>query len=316
MFHIKSIISICLAMTVLLACSTKTPPTADNVDVDTMPMEATASMDEASAPVEETAAMDEAPSPIEETAAMDEAPAPVEETAAMGEAPAPVEKTAAVDEAPAPVEETATMDEVPAPVVVAAKPKATAPLTEKQLRGGPGDPIIGEAKAVLCTGCHGPAGVSMDPLIPKLAGQYGKYIAKQVRNYQASIRTHQIMGAIAASVSDEDLADMGAYFGTQTIMKGDKPSNNQVGKNLFENGDLSRMLVPCNNCHGVTGKGQNPRNSLFPVIGGQHKEYLYGQLINFKKGTRNNSPGGVMNIMVQRLTDAELEALADYVSGL
>ncbi len=187
---------------------------------------------------------------------------------------------------------------------------------EINLRAGPGDPVAGEEKAELCKGCHGQNGVSMDPLIPKLAGQYGKYIAKQVRNYQASIRTHQIMGAIAASVTDEDLADITAYFGVQPMMHGDTPSSNQVGKNLFENGDLSRMLVPCNNCHGATGKGQNPRNSLFPVIGGQHKDYLLGQLTNFKKGTRNNSPGGVMNIMVQRLTDAELEAIADYVSGL
>ncbi|MDX8386046.1 MAG: c-type cytochrome [Gallionella sp.] len=299
MFHIKSIISICLAMTVLLACTTKTPPSADSTDGEVMSMDASASMDESTAPAEEMAAMDESPAPVEETATMDEA-APVEETAA------------AMDESAAPVE-------VAAPVAVAAKPKAAAPaasLSDLQLRGGPGDPVVGEAKAALCMGCHGVTGNSMDQLIPKLAGQYGKYIAKQVRNYQASIRTHQIMGAIAASVSDEDLADMSAYFGTQTMMKGDAPSNNQVGKNLFENGDMSRMQVPCNNCHGATGKGQNPRNSVFPVIGGQHKGYLLGQLRNFKKGTRNNSPGGVMNIMVQRLSDAELEALADYVSGL
>jgi len=55
---------------------------------------------------------------------------------------------------------------------------------------------------------------------------------------------------------------------------------------------------------------------MYPVIGGQHKEYLLGQLLNFKKGARNNSPGGVMNTIVHRLSDAELEALADYVSGL
>jgi len=76
------------------------------------------------------------------------------------------------------------------------------------------------------------------------------------------------------------------------------------------------MLVRCSNCHGATGKGQNPGNPMYPVIGGQHKEYLLGQLLNFKKGARNNSPGGVMNTIVHRLSDAELEALADYVSGL
>ncbi len=79
---------------------------------------------------------------------------------------------------------------------------------------------------------------------------------------------------------------------------------------------MSRMLVACAQCHGVTGKGKTPDNAAFPVLGGQHKDYLLGQLINFRLGDRSNSPGGVMNIMVQRLNDTELEALAEYISGL
>jgi len=187
---------------------------------------------------------------------------------------------------------------------------------ETKLRIGPGDPIAGKSKAELCYGCHGEDGNSTNPLFPKLAGQYGIYIAKQVRNYQASIRTHQIMGEMAASVSDEDLADISAYFASQPMMKGATPSSNQVGKKMFENDDLSRMMVRCNSCHGATGKGQNADNPMFPVIGGQHKDYLLRQLLSFRKGDRNNSPGGVMNITVRKLSDAELEALADYVSGL
>ena len=211
----------------------------------------------------------------------------------------------------------ASTEKTPAKQTSTAAPVAAIEIVdETTLRSGPGDPVAGSEKAELCKGCHGPDGNSWDPLIPKLAGQYGKYISKQVRNYQASIRTHQIMGAVAASVTDEDLADIAAYFASQPMMKGDAPSNNQVGKDLFEKGDLSRMMVPCNNCHGATGKGQNPRNPVFPVIGGQHKGYLLGQLISFKKGNRNNSPGGIMNITVQRMSDAELEAIAEYVSGL
>jgi cytochrome c553 len=187
---------------------------------------------------------------------------------------------------------------------------------EIKLRSGPGDPVAGKSKAELCFGCHGEDGNSIEPLIPKLAGQYGIYIAKQVRNYQASIRTHQIMSAVAASVSDADLADISAYFASQPVMKGASPSSNPIGKKLFENDDLSRMMVRCNNCHGAAGKGQNPRNPVFPVIGGQHKDYLLRQLLGFRKGDRNNSPGGVMNITVERLSDAELDALAEYVSGL
>lgn len=187
---------------------------------------------------------------------------------------------------------------------------------ELRLRIGPGDPVAGKDKASLCYGCHGEDGNSVDPTIPKLAGQYGIYISKQMRNYLASTRSHQVMSGMAGSVSDGDLADISAYFASQPIMKGAHPSDNKLGKKLFENDDLSRMMVRCNSCHGATGKGLEPGNPVYPVIGGQHKEYLLAQLISFRKGARNNSPGGVMNITVHRLSDAELEALADYISGL
>ena len=187
---------------------------------------------------------------------------------------------------------------------------------ELKLRIGPGDPVAGRDKAALCYGCHGEDGNGTDPQYPKLAGQYGIYIAKQMRNYLASTRSHQVMSGMAASVSDADLADIAAYFASQPIMKGARPSNNKLGKKLFENDDLSRMMVRCNSCHGAAGKGLDPGNPVYPVIGGQHKEYLLAQLINFRKGARNNSPGGIMNITVHKLSDAELEALADYISGL
>jgi len=187
---------------------------------------------------------------------------------------------------------------------------------ELKLRIGPGDPVAGKDKAALCFGCHGEDGNSTDPQYPKLAGQYGIYIAKQIRNYLANTRSHQVMSGMASSISDADLADISAYFASQPIMKGAHPSNNKLGKKLFENDDLSRMMVRCNSCHGATGKGMDPGNPVYPVIGGQHKEYLLAQLINFRKGARNNSPGGIMNITVHRLSDAELDALADYISGL
>ncbi|NOU01245.1 MAG: c-type cytochrome [Gallionella sp.] len=211
----------------------------------------------------------------------------------------------------------------PVPAAVPAVTNASTPVADYtstaalKLRGGKGDPVAGADKAALCQGCHGEEGISTEPLIPKLAGQYGNYIAKQVRNYQAGIRTHQIMGAVAATVTEDELADIAAFFANKPMMSGGgSGANNQLGKDLFLNGDMSRMLVACAQCHGVTGKGKTPDNSAFPVLGGQHKDYLLGQLINFRLGDRSNSPGGVMNIMVQRLNDNELEALADYIAGL
>jgi cytochrome c553 len=182
-----------------------------------------------------------------------------------------------------------------------------------KLRSGAGDPVAGKDKSQLCQGCHGEVGIGVEGLTPSLAGQYGKYIAKQLRNFQSGTRTHQIMSAIAATISDDDLADIAAYFASRDKMKGGG-SNNKLGENLH--GDMSRMMVACVNCHGTNGKGKSPGNPVFPVIGGQQKDYLRGQLINFRAGDRSNSPGGVMNIITQNLTDEELDALADYVSGL
>lgn len=241
--------------------------------------------------------------------------------------PASASAVTAESSAPAPTQ----VATAPAPSVTTPPPKTvsadtlkthTAAITQEEdsaeaikERSGPGDPIAGREKSELCQGCHGEEGVSAEPTAPKLAGQYGPYIVKELRNFQAGIRTHQIMSDVAKTINDEDLADIAAYFASRKKMKGNG-SDNKLGQELFLHGDMSRMMVACVNCHGVNGKGKTPTNPVFPVIGGQHKDYLRIQLTNFRAGDRTNSPGGVMNIITQRMTDAELEALADYVSGL
>lgn len=179
----------------------------------------------------------------------------------------------------------------------------------------PGNPVVGKVRSQLCQGCHGEDGNSAETEIPKLAGQYAKYIAKQLRNYQSGTRTHQIMSAMAATISDVDLADISAFFAGQPKMHG-TGSNNSLGKNLFLHGDRSRMLLACVNCHGVNGKGLTPNTSMFPVIGGQYKDYLRAQLISFRKGVRTNSPSAIMNRVTRSMTDAEIDALSEYIAGL
>jgi cytochrome c553 len=185
-----------------------------------------------------------------------------------------------------------------------------------KIRSSTGNSAVGKDRSQLCQGCHGEEGISFEPLAPKLAGQYSDYIVKQVRNYQAGVRTHQIMNAMAATLTDEELIDIGNYFASRTMMKGEGGIANPIGKNLFLHGDIKRMVVACVNCHGVNGKGLTPHTSAFPVLGGQHKAYLQGQLVNFRSGIRSNSPGAIMNRITKNLTDAEIDALADYVSGL
>jgi len=184
-------------------------------------------------------------------------------------------------------------------------------------RIGNGNPVAGKSKSTLCQGCHGEDGLSLENLIPHLAGQYATYIAKQLRNFQSGARKHQIMSVMAKTINDFDLADIAAYFASQEKMQGGGWGDNPVAKKLFLKGDMTRNIRPCVSCHGVNGKGKAPNITTFPVIGGQHKAYLRAQLINWRKGERtNNSPDDVMNIIVKSLTDPEIEALTDYISGL
>ncbi|MEO8343223.1 MAG: c-type cytochrome [Gallionella sp.] len=200
-----------------------------------------------------------------------------------------------------------------APPTVSADTDMESPEAIK-LRSAPGDPVEGREKSQLCQGCHGEYGNSTEPIIPKLAGQYAKYIAKELRNYQAGTRSHQIMNAMAATINDDDLADIAAYFSSQDKMEGDGSPDNPIGKELFLHGDISKMRLACVICHGVNGKGVDPKISMFPVIGGQHKEYIRRQLVNFRDGSRTNTPNGIMNRVAASLTDLEINSLAEYVS--
>ena len=185
----------------------------------------------------------------------------------------------------------------------------------KPIQPRTGDPVSGKPKSLLCQGCHGEDGNSLSTLVPKLAGQNAGYISKQVHNFQAGLRKHAIMNDLAVTVNDEDLADIAAYFESRPKMKGEG-SDNKAGKKLFLHGDISRTVVACINCHGQNGKGPEPNSSMFPVIGGQNKDYLSRQLINFREDDRTNSPNSIMNKITRKLTDDELEALAEYISGL
>jgi cytochrome c553 len=185
----------------------------------------------------------------------------------------------------------------------------------KTIQPRTGDPVAGKNKSQLCQGCHGEDGNSLATPIPKLAGQDAAYIAKQIHNFQTGTRKHRIMSDLATTVNDDDLIDIAAYFSSRNKMKGDGSAGNKIGKDLFLNGDASRKIIACVNCHGAAGKGLEPNTSTCPVIGGQHKDYLHRQLTNFRSGDRSNSPNGIMNGMTKSLTDAELESLAEYVSG-
>ena len=185
-------------------------------------------------------------------------------------------------------------------------------------RIGRGNPGIGQqqSEAGRCQECHGADGNSSDAKIPNHAGQYAAYLIKQLGDFKSGARKHEIMTIMAEDLSTTDMADIGAYFAGRNVMNGDGSGDSQLGRNLFVNGDPARGILPCAGCHGEKGKGGIADNVIYPVIGGQRNVYLRAQLVNWKLGERSNSPGGVMNTVAKSLSDDEIEALVNYISGL
>lgn len=216
---------------------------------------------------------------------------------------------------------------VPA-IAIAGQGKVKGYATELQAVSQPllrGDPAQGRIKVETerCQECHGAdghaigigEGVGSDGKFPKLAGQSVEYIVKQIRDFRSGARNHDFMSIMAKSLDDRDLADIAAYFASQKPMVGEARQGNVVGHELFVHGDPKRNLTACVNCHGEAGKGA-AASSGTPVIGGQHWRYLQKQLTDWRSGERANSVSGVMSAIAKPLTDAEIDALAAYVSGL
>ncbi|MEO8331460.1 MAG: c-type cytochrome [Gallionella sp.] len=179
---------------------------------------------------------------------------------------------------------------------------------EIKRRIGGGDPVAGKEKSAQCRACHGEDGNSAAPNVPKLAGQYADYLYRQINNFQTGARKDPVMTKIAATVTDhKGLSDIASYFASQKQMTG-PPVKNEVGEKLF-------LDKGCLNCHGEIGKGKPAYNSINPVIGGQHKDYLVKQLNDFKTGARDTDISGAMSELANQITDAEMQAVAEYLSG-
>jgi cytochrome c553 len=182
-------------------------------------------------------------------------------------------------------------------------------------RIGSGNPAAGKDKSAMCQGCHGADGNSPAPGFPKLSGQFADYLRKQILDFQSGARVDPVMSGMAAALTDStDLHDISAYFASQKQMKG-AAGKSEAGEKLYREGDAARGIYGCVNCHGENGKGLAADNALFPVIGGQHKEYLVKQITDLKMGNRKNDPGSMMANVAKGLTSAEIDALAEYLAG-
>lgn len=179
----------------------------------------------------------------------------------------------------------------------------------------PGDAKAGAGKAAVCQACHGANGNSVSPQFPSLAGIGAAYIAEQLQNFKDGKRNNPIMMPLAAALSPQDMANLGAYFDTlvNTGLEAD-PSYWQAGEKLFRGGDKDRGIPACMACHGPTGAGNEP--AKFPALRGQHSEYIVKQLNDYVSGARPPGPAGIMPVIAKRLSPEDIRNVASYVQGI
>ncbi|MCK5894300.1 MAG: cytochrome c4 [Endozoicomonadaceae bacterium] len=181
---------------------------------------------------------------------------------------------------------------------------------------GSGDPQAGKEKTTICAACHGPTGDSPAPTFPKLGGQGEGYLIKQMQDMKSGERKVLEMTGFVENLSDQDIADISAFYASQAVTVGQvDPEYIALGEKLYRGGDLDRGIPACSSCHSPTGKG----NSLakFPLLSGQHAEYVGKTLRDFREGIRvNDGDSMIMRATAEKLSNKEIDALSSYINGL
>ena len=184
-----------------------------------------------------------------------------------------------------------------------------------------GDPAAGESQTAVCAACHGADGNSAVPTFPKLAGQGEKYLYKQLMDIRDGARPIPTMIGQLDAKSNQDLADIAAFYAAQTVTGGQTdPELLALGEMVYRSGIPERKVAACTACHSPTGQGNAPAG--FPALAGQHAEYIAAQLIAYRKGYEdetgriNDGDTRIMRINAFGLSDMEIEAVSSYASGL
>lgn len=164
-----------------------------------------------------------------------------------------------------------------------------------------------------CVACHGAAGNSTITQNPKLAGQHAAYLQKQLHEFKGPTRNNAVMTGIAKALGEDDVRNIAAYLEQQKPAPGAARNKNTVdlGKKIYRAGIAEKNVPACAACHGPNGAGIPAQ---YARIAGQHQDYTVAQLTNFRTGSRTNS--AQMTAIGKRMSDEEMQAVADYIAGL
>ena len=183
----------------------------------------------------------------------------------------------------------------------------------------PGSAAAGEKKAAMCIGCHGIKGYQASfpevHKVPMISGQSAKYISAALAAYKKGDRKHPTMRAIAVSLTEQDMADLSAFYEQHG---GKEASSAPPDGAPAASPEVTALLTKgaCASCHGANFS--KPIDGSYPKIAGQHADYLYVALKSYKTEAnpqvgRNNA---IMGGQVKQFTLPELKAMAEYLSSL
>lgn len=186
-----------------------------------------------------------------------------------------------------------------------------------------GDAAAGKAKAATCVACHGADGNSLVASFPKLAGQGERYLIKQMHDIKNGDRVVPTMAGQLDSKSDQDIADMAAYFASQPASLGVAQNDKELlklGEQIYRVGNEEKGIAACSACHSPTGQGNDLAG--YPHLAGQHADYTALQLKKFRSektgadARYNDGDTRIMRDTAYRMSDKEIEAVANYIAGL
>ena len=164
----------------------------------------------------------------------------------------------------------------------------------------------------VCFVCHGMEGESSSEVFPRLAGQHGEYIAKQLENFKTGKRKSTAMSDMVAKLTPDEMVALGKYFEKQVVAV--EPAKDKglaaVGQYIYHQGNKFSGLAACASCHGAEAKG----TTALPRLAGQYADYIATQLQQFNKRERTND-NAVMHAIVSKMTPLEMAAVAEYLSG-
>jgi len=188
-----------------------------------------------------------------------------------------------------------------------------------------GDAGAGATKAATCTACHGLNGNIANPEWPVLAGQNAVYLSEQIKRFRDGHRLNVLMQPMVANLTDQDVADLAAYFSIQTPTGHEAdPSYWKAGETLYRGGDATRAIPACVACHGPIGRGVPAAG--YPALQAQYAVYTIKQLNDYAADTRytkdsagraQSGPNAhMMHTIALRLTAEDRRNLASYIQGM